>query len=55
MLPQNPPTDLCASDLLVEFNLRDAGGEKNINLIHIAVADDFLKALLEINQAVPEA
>jgi RHS repeat-associated protein len=47
------PADLCASDLLIEFNLRDAGGETNINLIHKSVADDFLKALLEINQAVP--
>jgi len=51
--PKDAPTDPCASNLLVEFDLRDAGGEKNINLIHKTVADGFLKALLEINQVVP--
>lgn len=45
--------DPCASDLLFQLDLRDAGGETNINLIHKTVADDFLKALLEINQVVP--
>ncbi len=55
--PQNPtqtPTpDPCASQLLVIFNLRDAGGEPNINLIHRSEAENFLNALLEINAVVP--
>ena len=55
--PQEPrpaPTpDPCAERLLVPFDLRDAGGEANINLIHNSVSDDFLNALLEINDVVP--
>ena len=55
--PQNPraaPTpDPCAERLLVAFDLRDAGGEANINLMHHSIADDFLNTLLEINDAIP--
>jgi len=39
--------------LLVPFNLRDAGGEANINLIHASVAPGFQNALLEINASTP--